>query len=220
MNLLSLLVISFVPGLLWLWFFYRKDKYNPEPVGLVLKSFVYGIFAIFPAILFEYPFSKLIAQPPNLLTLLLLTILVIGLVEEVMKYIVIRYTVYKSPEFDEVMDGIIYLVSAALGFAAFENLLYSAVLGFKVGLIRALVTSIVHASFSGILGYYVGRAKLESKPNLIYFGLAQVVVLHGLYDFVVMGGLISTAAVLLIVVLLYFYLLHLIKDALRRERIN
>ena len=215
MNLFWLLVVSFVPGLLWVYFFYRKDKYDPEPIGLVLKSFLYGILAVFPAVLFEYPFSKIIAQPPNLFVLLLLTILVIGLVEEVMKYVVIRYTVYKSDEFNEVVDGIIYMVSAALGFAAFENLLYSSVLGFKVGLIRAFITSLVHASFSGILGYYLGRSKLEERPNLVYIGLVQVVLLHSLYDFLVMGGLISTSFVVVLVVLLYFYLAQLIKKALQ-----
>ena len=215
MNLFWLLIVSFGPGLLWVYFFYRKDRYDPEPIALVLKSFLYGIFAVFPAVLFEYPFSKLIARPPNLFILLLLTIGVIGLVEEVMKYVVIRYTVYKSDEFDEVVDGIIYLVSAGLGFAAFENLLYSSVLGFKVGLVRAFVTSLVHASFSGILGYYLGRTKLEGKPHLVYIGLVQVIVLHGLYDFLVMGNLISTVYVVGIVILLYFYLAHLIKKALR-----
>ena len=209
-----LLVISFVPGLLWVYFFYRKDKYDPEPIGLVLKTFLYGIIAVFPAVLFEKPFAGLIAKPPNLVTLLLLTIFVIGLVEEVMKYLVVRYTVYKSNEFDEVVDGIIYMVSAGLGFAAFENLLYSSVLGFKVGLMRAFITSLVHASFSGIVGYYLGRAKLESKPNLVYFGLVQVVILHGLYDFLVMGELISASTVVVIVFILYFYLARLIKKAL------
>lgn len=217
MNLILLLAVSIGPGLLWVYFFYRKDKYDPEPISLVLKSFLYGILAVFPAVLFEYPFSQLIARPPNLFVLLILTILVIGLVEEVMKYIVIRYTVYKSDEFNEVVDGIIYLVSAGLGFAAFENLLYSSVLGFKVGLIRAFVTSLVHASFSGILGYYLGRTKLEGKTHLVYIGLVQVVVLHGVYDFLVMGNLISTVYVIGLVVLLYFYLAFLIKKALRRS---
>lgn len=215
MNLFWLLVVSFGPGLLWVYYFYRKDRYDPEPIALVLKSFLYGILAVFPAVLFEYPFSKLIAQPPNLFVLLVLTILVIGLVEEVMKYVVIRYTVYKSDEFDEVVDGIIYLVSAGLGFAAFENLLYASVLGFKVGLVRAFVTSLVHASFSGILGYYLGRAKLENKPHLIYIALAQVIILHGLYDFLVMGNLISTFSVVGLVILLYFYLARLISKALQ-----
>ena len=209
-----LLVVSFGPGLLWVYYFYRKDKYDPEPISLVLKAFLYGILAVFPAVLLEYPFSKLIAQPPNLITLLLLTVFVIGLVEETMKYLAIRYTVFKADQFNEVMDGIIYLVTAALGFAAFENLLYSAVLGFKVGLTRAFITSLVHASFSGILGYYLGRAKLEDNSKLIYIGLGQVILLHGVYDFLVMGNLVSIYFVFAIVVGLYFYLGQLIKKSL------
>ncbi|MGM0501874.1 MAG: PrsW family intramembrane metalloprotease [Bacillota bacterium] len=214
MYFLQLLAVSFGPGLLWVYYFYRKDKYEPEPIALVLKSFFYGVLAVFPAFLLEYPFARMIANPPNLLILLLLTVLVVGLVEEYLKYLVIKKTVYQSEEFNEVVDGIIYMISAGLGFAAFENLLYSYALGFEVGLTRAFITSLIHASFSGILGYYLGRAKLEKNPKLITVGLIQVVLLHGFYDFIVLGNLVSMYSVIAVVTVLYIYLGKLIKKAL------
>ncbi|WP_027339395.1 PrsW family intramembrane metalloprotease [Halonatronum saccharophilum] len=214
MRLFWLLLISFLPGLLWVYFFYRKDKYEPEPKRLVLLAFFYGALVVIPVGIIEMPFAPLISQPPNLMVLLLLTIGVIGLVEEFGKFAVIRYTIYNSSEFNEVMDGIVYSIAAGLGFAAFENLLYAYVFGYQVGLIRAIITSLIHASFSGIMGYYLGRAKCEGKPNLIYIGLIQVILLHGIYDFLVIGGMLPNYGVFLLVALFYIYLAQLIKMAL------
>ncbi|GAB6099995.1 PrsW family glutamic-type intramembrane protease [Halanaerocella petrolearia] len=213
MSLFWLLVLSLLPGLLWVYFFYRKDKYEPEPTRLVLLAFLYGALVIIPVGIIEYPFSNLIANPPNLLILFMLSVGVIGVVEEVAKFAVIRYTIYDSEEFNEVMDGIIYSISAALGFAAVENLLYTIVFGFQVGLARAVVTSLVHASFSGIMGYYLGRAKCEENSSLILQGLVQVILLHGIYDFLLLGGLIPNYFVYGMVVILYLYLARLINSA-------
>ena len=213
MNLFWLLVVSLLPGLLWVYYFYRKDRYEPEPANLVIKAFIYGALAVIPVGLIEAPFAKLISNPSNLLTLMFVTIGIVGLVEEVAKFAVIRYTIYNSDEFDEVVDGIIYSVAAGLGFAALENLLYTYVFGFKVGIIRAIVTSLIHASFSGIMGYYLGKAKLESKPALIWTGLLQVIILHGLYDFLIISGLVSNYLVYGMVIAFYIYLVSLINRA-------
>jgi RsiW-degrading membrane proteinase PrsW (M82 family) len=213
MNLFWLLAVSLLPGLLWVYYFYRKDRYEPEPANLVIKAFIYGALAVIPVGLIEAPFAKLISNPPNLVTLFLVTIGVIGLVEETAKFAVIRYTIYNSDEFDEVVDGIIYSIAAGLGFAALENLLYTYVFGFKVGVIRAIVTSLIHASFSGIMGYYLGKAKLEAKPSLIWTGLLQVIILHGLYDFLIISGFVSNYLVYGMVIAFYIYLVSLINRA-------
>ncbi|TDX48910.1 PrsW family intramembrane metalloprotease [Orenia marismortui] len=213
MNIFWLLFVSLLPGLLWVYFFYRKDRYEPEPAALVLKAFIYGALAVVPVGFIETPFARSISNPSNLFILLLLTIGVIGIVEEFAKFAVIRYTIYNSEEFDEPVDGIIYSVSAGLGFAALENLLYTYVFGFQVGLIRAVITSLVHASFSGIMGYYLGKAKIEKQPSLIYKGLILVIILHGVYDFLIMSGLVSNYIVYSMVGLFYVYLIMLINRA-------
>ena len=214
MELFKLFAVSILPGLAWLYFFYKKDKYEPEPTRLVLLAFFYGALAIIPVGIIEFPFSNSIANPPNLLTLLFLSVVVIGITEEVAKFAVIRYTIYRSEEFNEVMDGIIYSVSAGLGFATLENFLYSVVFGLRVGIARALITSLLHASFSGIMGYYLGRAKFEPEENWIKKGLVQVILAHGLYDFLVLGELVPLVFVYLIVAGFYLYLGRLINSAL------
>ncbi len=213
MNLFLLSAVSLLPGLLWVYFFYRKDKYEPEPASLVLKAFVYGALAVIPVGIIESPFAQVMDNPSNLFTLFLLTVGIVGVVEETAKFAVIRYTIFKDSEFDEILDGIIYSVAAGLGFAALENLLYTYVFGFQVGLIRAVVTSLIHASFSGIMGYYLGKAKLEDQSSFIYIGLIQVILLHGIYDFLIMSGLVSNYIAYILVAFFYVYLIVLINRA-------
>ena len=213
MRVLTLLIVSILPGLLWIYFFYRQDKYEAEPFILILKSFFLGAAAVIPAGLIEFPFSNLIATTDNLLMLLILSIFVIGLVEEVLKIGVVYLFIYPLAEFNEVMDGVIYGISAGLGFAVIENLFYTMVFGYQVGVMRAFITTVVHASFSGIAGYYLGLAKETGERRLIAIGLIQAVLLHGIYDFLIISELLPTAAILGLVIVFYLYLARLIRRA-------
>jgi len=217
MRVFWLLLVSLVPGLLWVYFFYRQDRYEPEPIRMIIKAFIYGALAVIPVGIIELPFANQITANTNLIKLFLLTILVIGLTEEFFKFAAVRYGIYPSEEFNEVMDGIIYAISVGLGFAVVENLLYTVVFGYQVGIIRAFITTLVHASLSGIAGYYLGLAKMQrgSEVRLITIGLGQVVLLHGIYDFLVVGNLISMTVVMMIVIGFYIYLIRLIRRANR-----
>ncbi|SJZ33923.1 Protease prsW family protein [Selenihalanaerobacter shriftii] len=176
---------------------------------------MYGALAVIPVGLIELPFANQINNSASLIKLFILTTVVVGLTEEFFKLIVVWYGLYKSEEFNEVMDGIIYSISAGLGFAVVENLLYTVVFGYKVGVVRAFITTLVHASFSGIAGYYLGLAKMGrgSEIRLISIGLIQVALLHGIYDFLVVGNFISMGGVAITVLMLYIYLVKLIKRA-------
>jgi len=194
---------------LWVWFFYRKDKYHPEPISLVARAFVYGAIAVFPAALLEAPFRPFIAgQVPGIGRLLVVTVLVIGLVEEMAKFIAVKVAVYDHAEFNEVVDGIIYSVAAGLGFAAVENLFYSVRFGIAVGLFRAFITDLAHASFSGIVGYHLGLAKFHkgNTTPVLGKGLVIAIGLHGLYDFLIIAGLVPPAFGIIMVFATYFYL--------------
>lgn len=217
-GLIPLLIVSFLPGILWVWFFYRKDKDQPEPISLVMKAFVYGAISVFPAAFIEAPFRPFITgQVPDIGRLFIVTVLVVGLVEEMAKFIAVRLAVYDHAEFDEVVDGIIYAVAAGLGFAAVENMFYSVRFGITVGLFRAFITDLAHASFSGIVGYYLGLAKFHkgNTTPLLGKGLAIAIGLHGLYDFLIIAGLVPPAFGIVMVFATYFYLNTKIAEARR-----
>lgn len=201
-------LVAFIPGLLWVWYFYKKDLYEPEPKINILKVFVAGVLAVLPAaameraVLFTYPHRQI---PSRYFDLLIFSIFVIGLIEEFWKYAAVRYTVFNSREFDEhPMDGLIYGVTAGLGFAALENLFYTNNFGIGTGAVRAVVTCLAHASFSGVVGYHLGLAKMTpAKGNyLMVKGLFLASALHGIYDFLFLSKimpLIGTVPILIFI---------------------
>ncbi|MFW6007522.1 MAG: PrsW family intramembrane metalloprotease [Bacillota bacterium] len=196
---------------MWVWYFYKKDKFDPEPKYLIVRDFFWGMIIVFPASILESPFSDWLSPSVSLLTLFFSTLFIVGLIEEGAKSLVIYLLHFNNEEFNEPIDGIIYGVTVGLGFAAFENLFYTVIYGYRVGLTRAVLTSLAHAAFSGIFGYYLGQAKLEDRKNFILYGFGLAVFLHGFYDFLVMGQLIDMSLTVGIIILLQIYLAGLIR---------
>ncbi len=212
MNFITLFAVSILPGLLWVIYFYRMDKLDPEPKGLILRDFLLGMLLVYPASILETPFQSLISSEVSFLTLIFSTFLIVGLVEEGLKALVVYKVHYNHPAFDEPLDGIIYGITVGLGFAAFENFFYTSMFGIQVGLYRAFLTSLAHASFSGIFGYYLGQAKFRNRPKLIRRGLAIAVIYHGFYDFIIIGNYINNWFAVFLLIYFYYYLLKLIKQ--------
>jgi len=187
------LAFSFLVALFWLKRFRKMDKYEKEPERLIYLAFSAGALGIVPSALLEslVNFANVPKSPhwgP-----LFLAFLWVGIVEEFFKYLAVRLTVYRSNEFNEVMDGMIYMISAALGFAAAENVGYILGFGFFVGILRAILTYLGHLSFSAILGYYLGKAKVEGKGSWLWIGFIWAISLHWLYDAFFVVGTIRTS---------------------------
>lgn len=190
---------SLIVALLWLRWFRKKDKYEKEEERLIFLAFFAGVLATVPSVLLE-SFLRLHDQGSTvMLRDLFLSFLWVGIVEEFFKYLAVRLTVYRSKQFNEVMDGMVYMVSAALGFAATENVGYMLGFGYSVGFPRAILSYLAHISFSAILGFYMGRAKIERRRNLILVGFIFAVSLHWLYNsFLVVGTVKSSGGFLLL----------------------
>jgi len=199
-------VFSFLVALFWLRWFRKKDKYEKEPERLIFWAFLAGMLATIPSVLLE-SFLGLHDRGPTIASRgLFLSFLWVGIVEEFLKYLAVRVTVYRSKEFNEVMDGMVYMVSAALGFAAIENVGYMLGFGYAVGFPRAILSYLAHISFSAILGFYMGKAKIEGKKNWILVGFTLAVPLHWLYNsFLVLGTTKSSGVFLLLGLIVWVF---------------
>jgi len=189
-------IFALVPAILWIWYFKSHDKAEKEPLRLLIFSAFLGAVAVIPAALVEVFIAKNIIPfffpqkqiAPLIIyggftSFLILNLLVVSIVEEVFKFLSVRLTVYNSKNFNEVSDGIIYMVSAAFGFAAFENFLYFLKFGQDVIFMRSLFTPLFHASASAIVGHYLGLAKWDKCfSKKVYLALAFSVGLHLVYD--------------------------------------
>ena len=100
-----------------------------------------------------------------LVKLIILSFVFVAAVEEALKYWIVRKKIWDHPAFDEYFDGIMYAVTASLGFAALENVFYVTDGGLYVGVIRALMAVPAHALFGAMMGYYIGLARFEKNPD-------------------------------------------------------
>lgn len=184
---LVILALALGPGVFWAWYFYRRDKYEPEPAALIVKLFLLGVLVTFPVAFFEGFFGLFIASS------LVMGAVVAPIVEEYGKYWVVRRFAYRNTEFDEPMDGIVYAAAAALGLASLENVLYvftayltSPALALGTIVVRAIFSVPGHALFASVWGYALGRAKFaaaERRPAMVFQGLILGMILHGIFNF-------------------------------------
>jgi RsiW-degrading membrane proteinase PrsW (M82 family) len=192
---MSGMVWPILPGLLWLWFFYRTDR-QPEPKRVVAATFLFGVFAIVPAFLVEraagnlVPYESLMQQPTSagMWAALFGCFLVVAPAEELAKFAVVRLYSFRQQAFDEPMDGLIYAAAAALGFASLENILY--VFDFETGTLkwqalgmRAVLALPGHVIFAVQWGYALGRRRMDPGYPVVSRVLLAV-ALHGVYDFI------------------------------------
>ena len=217
-NYLVYIFFGLAPSIIWLLFFLRKDA-HPESNRMILKIFFFGMLAAVPTALVELGFAEQISQAylPKILISIFYVFLGIALVEELFKYLVVKKQVLKDPEFDEPVDAMLYMIIAALGFAALENLLILFPLiqsaqifeTFLVSSFRFVGATFLHALCSGLIGYYLALSFFQSKNRfqLTMKGLAIAVLLHGLYDFSIMnieGGLKFVIPIIILIGLTIF----------------
>lgn len=198
----------------WLWVLRRYDRLKPEPIKVLLwVGLLGGFLSIVPAIVCNSLASHFLgmggfignASRKISLPLALASAVFIGINEETWKFLATLRLVRKLPEFDEPIDGMIYAMTVALGFAAIENVEYMARFGPGVLVSRFLLSIPIHLACGAIWGYGLARARFISKHKR-YFTTALPYLLaaagvHAAFDFFVF---LRTWTVLLVFPLLLF----------------
>lgn len=181
-----LVLVSFAPGLFWLWLFLRQDKIRPEPRRLIALTFVLGCISTVPAGLGNYIFGAdtLLEGTPHLLSVVTAMALVVGPVEELCKFGAVRLGPYRSLYFDEPVDGLVYASAASLGFASLENLFYVLQFGPEVMVVRAPLSTVGHLVFGSIWGFALGQYYItgERRRTLLFSSLALAAGAHALFN--------------------------------------
>lgn len=217
------LVLAALPAAALIAWVLLRDRARPEPPGAVLKAVAFGLLAAVPAIAIE-PFVDLPSGSfPWPLDAAWRAFAVAALVEEGLKFALVRLWIFRSKNFDEAMDGIVYTMCVSLGFAFVENALY----GYAdrwILLVRAFTAVPMHAAAAGLMGWRLGLARLERDraPDLARHhaiaGLGVAVLVHGLYDFAVFAGPIGAWAAPLVVIAAWIALVRRIRRAVDLDR--
>lgn len=186
--LLTGVFLAIVPAFIWMIFFYLQDSAEPEPKGYVIGVFVLGglLAASIGIPVVENLFRVSHWIYTNTVATILGGILVVGFTQEFLKYAAVRYSIYHSDEYDEPTDGVIYATAAGLGYATMLNINFVISNGgvdLGTGIIRMAVVALAHAAFSGITGYFLGRAKFESeKIWWMPLGITLAATFNGLFN--------------------------------------
>lgn len=201
-----LAVLSVVPALfvavsLWYW-----DPTTREPVELIAATFLLSmLFAGFAAVINTLVQPGFAALGPA--GLLLFYFLVVGPIEETVKWLAIRVRAYRSDTFRTVVDGAVYGAIAGLGFAAIENFTYVATSALEAGSAEGLQVEYAaltaatrafvgpgHVIFSAWAGFYLGLAKFnpDNWAPIVVKGLLIAAFIHASYNTLV--GVVPEAA--------------------------
>ena len=202
-----LLLGLLAPAAFWIGYLYYKDRYRPEPLVVVGVAYLLGVVAGFLC-LQGYVMAEDLGLPADPMGLaetdpaafLVYCLGFVGVVEELFKCLPLVLVVMHLRVFDEVIDGIVYASSIALGFATFENLSLLPALEGAEQYGRAFASPLIHTMFSSIWGYAIAVAKLGGKPvwPAALAGLAIAALVHGVYDFLTVNPALRLGAALLI----------------------
>ena len=194
--LITAVILALAPSFVW-FFFYLKEDLHPEPKYWLLIIFLMGVTSAPLVIFLETLFVKFTEE--SVISLWfggagLLLFLIAPLVEEITKYGVVHLTLNKNPILDEPADAMIYMIAAALGFAAIENVIAifatlppttPNVFGETINFMSLRFVSAValHGFASAIVGYFFALYYFKGgKIWRIFEGLIYAIALHSVYN--------------------------------------
>ena len=192
----KLLVIAFlgglIPSLLWLWFWLREDDKHPEPKSMLSIVFIMGMLAVMVVLPIQKFIQTHIASSQ-------LELILWASAEEILKYLAVLVVLYKTNTADEPIDWPIYLVTAALGFAALENTLFlikmypisGTTVALLTGQLRFMGSTLLHTISSGIIGIAIGLSffmKEWKKEWFLLVGFIVAITLHSAFNFFIISG--------------------------------
>ncbi len=219
------LIISagFLPALLWLWLILKEDREHPEPRMRLILSFLGGMMAVVAVIPIQKIFVELRISPVFL-------VVVLALIEEVAKFGFSYFLALRTKDTDEPIDEVIYMITTALGFAAFENSLFLAIPlmegRFVTGLIiahaRFLGSTLVHVVCSGIVGICMARTFHVKDGHFgLMLGLIIATGLHTLYNLLIIrsekGSLMLAFGGLWLVSIMLIYITNHVKHTFYKK---
>lgn len=176
------IILGLIAPLFWLGFFLFEDREHPEPKFMIFIVFLGGVFAallsLSPEIFLsaEFPQSGLPYESKLLIPF--------AFIEEFTKFLVVYLIIKYNKYFDEGVDAMIYMITAALGFAAIENIfnlfnileLHEVI---QTTVVRGIGATLLHAISSGLFAFYWMRR----KPLL---GLMNATLLHALFNYLIL----------------------------------
>lgn len=180
----DLIILSLAPVAILLAYIWFRDKYEKEPFRMLFTALLIGAFSVIPILFVEKFLMLFIDLFQGTTRVFWNAFVVAAFTEELFKFLFLYFLIWKSPEFNEKFDGIVYAVYISLGFAAVENIMYVFDFGMHVALVRAITAVPAHFLFGVTMGFFFGQAKFYPgrRKKLIRAALIYPILLHGVYN--------------------------------------
>lgn len=187
-----------LPALLWLAFWLMEDRCEPEPKRYIVLTFAAGALTVFAALWLE---RYVMHNPLPGLGILSGTSLLFAwaLIEEVLKFGAAYLVALRSRAFDEPLDAVVYMITVALGFAAFENTLFlltplqdgDVLKTIITGDLRFIGATLLHSLSSATIGIALALAfykRAAAKRLAALIGVILATFLHTVFNFFILGS--------------------------------
>ncbi len=207
-----LLLAAAIPVVIFLYLIYRNDTHK-EPFKILLKCLLGGAVAIIFTLLINIPLGILkpffnFPYGSEFYT----AFITAGFAEELSKFAVLYFIVWKLKDFDQHYDGIVYAVFVSLGFALIENIMYVMEGGFGVAGVRAVLAIPGHGFFGVIMGYYLSLARFNSektRKDYLYKAFFYPFLFHSFYDFMlfIAGYAVDNSYFIILLMISFTYLI-------------
>lgn len=213
----STLIPLIISMAFWLWIIRKYDRYEKEPMKMILfvllvggfsSTFIAGLINLFSGILLGVESEIWNEDMPSAPATMLFYLLV-GLNEELVKFYVTWLLIRKSRHFNEPADALVYAMTVALGFAIFENLQYAIEHGNWVIIVRQFNATPLHVGLAALWGIGLAKTRFIRKNALLMNSLPYLllaVAIHSVYNILltydmapVTGMLIATAGAMFLV---------------------
>lgn len=185
-----------LPALIWLFFLLREDAKNPEPKRLIALAFFAGMAAVIAALPLERFSCSIflgcgVTPSPTI-------VLAWAVIEECLKYGVVAAIIFWRKEVDEPLDYVVYMLTAALGFAALENAFFLVApfsagqyaQGFLTDDLRFVGSTLLHVIASSVIGFALAFSAARGATTRVVAagaGLILAVALHALFNFLIIS---------------------------------
>lgn len=183
----NLFILAVAPIFISAFYIYIRDKYEKEPIRLLFTGLIFGSIISIPIGFCEEYLERFTPTSNNFLRIFYISFIVAGFCEEIFKFIVLYFLIWREKNFNEPFDGIVYAVIISLGFAMTENILYvinPQIGGIYTALTRAIFSVPGHGLFGVTMGYFFALAKVNK--NYFYPAIILPIFLHGLFNLILL----------------------------------
>ena len=227
LEYLTIFALGLAPSVVWLVFFEREERERPEPMSDLVFAFIVGAVTTFVALFAQVLLARYFA----VIGIPLHSPLGVGIfatLEEVIKFLGVLLLVVPRRSFDEPLDAMIYMITAALGFAAVENIaslvtsgtlseIFANMRSIELLVLRFLGATLLHTVASGIIGFHYAVGWIRGRLRWLHvlMGILIAGLLHTVFNLLILTYGPASWALAFVAVITFFLLVDF--EELRTE---